>query len=65
MDSAFNVFSENSKINDVQIPLKIFNPFFKEEMPANKIYDKNDPFLINMNLRQKLQETNQMIHVDN
>ena len=34
-------------------------------MPANKIYDKNDPFLINMNLRQKLQETNQMIHVDN
>eukprot|EP00347_Sterkiella_histriomuscorum_P002479 403367992 len=60
-----NVFSENSQINEEKMPMKIFNPYFRVEQPANKIYDKNDPFLINLNLRQKLTETNQMIYVDN
>jgi hypothetical protein len=63
-ESVINVFNDNSYINEVKIPLSILNPYFKEEPVANKIYNKNDPFLINQNLRQKLTETNQMIYVD-
>ncbi|CDW89767.1 UNKNOWN [Stylonychia lemnae] len=64
-ESLTNVFTENSQINEQKIPVQIYNQYFKEEVPVNKIYDRNDPFLININLRQKLVETNQMIHVDN
>ena len=65
IDTAFNVFTENSHINEGRPHLNIYNPYFKEESPANRVYTKNDPFLINLNLRQKLNETNKMINVDN
>lgn len=64
-ENLINVFSENSQINEGRAPLNIYNQFFREEAPANKVYNKNDPFLINLNLRQKLNETNKMINVDN
>lgn len=56
--SLINVFSENSRINEEKIPLQVYNGLLQEEIPANKIYDKKDPFLINLNLRKKLYETN-------